>query len=158
MPDDLADYHAYPQPEWNGADSVSAAVGNVMQAHDEKSSSSAYNRLLHALGNNHAGTYFPVVLAAMPALEKILRSGKPWPQRTVLEALIDLLTSFQPDPAHGTLQGASLSAALRERILALKPLLGSLSTDNSMTNKSVQDLLHCLDDSTQLNGFTLDSA
>lgn len=147
MPDDLADSHAYPQPEWNGPDSVSAALGDVMQAHDEKSSSSAYNRLLYALGNNHAGTYFPVVLAVMPALEEILRSGKPWPQHTVLEALIDLLTSFQPDPAHDIFQGASLSSALRERIHALKPLLGSLTTDNPMTNKSAQDLLHCLDES-----------
>lgn len=38
------------------------------------------------------------------------------------------------------------------------PQLGSLSTDNPMTNKSVQDLLHCLVDSTQLTGITLDSA
>ncbi len=147
MPDELENYHAYPQPEWNDPGSVSAALGDVTQAHDKKSSSSAYNRLLYALGNNHAGTYFPVVLAVMPVLEEILRSGKPWPQHTVLEALIDLLTSFQPDPAHGTFQGASLSAALRERILALKPLLGSLTTDNPMTNKSARDLLHCLDES-----------
>lgn len=147
MPDELQAYHAHPQPEWNGPDSVSAALEEVMQAHDVDSSSSAYNKLLHALGNNHAGTYFPVVLAVMPALEKILRSGKPWPQRTVLEALIDLFASFQPDPAHECFEGASLSAALRARILALKPLPGSLSSDNPMTNKSAEDLLHCLDES-----------
>lgn len=147
MPDELADYDAYPQPEWNGPGSVSAAMEDVMQAHDEQSSSSAYNRLLYAVGNNHAGSYFPVVLAVMPGLEEILRSGKSWPQHAVLEALIDLLTSFQPDPAHGIFQGASLSAALRERIRALKPLLGTLTTDNPMTNKSAHDLLHCLNES-----------
>lgn len=147
MPDEFSDHDAYPQPQWNGPGSVSAALQEVMRARDVESSAAAYNELLQVLGNNHAGTYFPVVLAVMPALEKILQSGKPWPQRTVLEALIDLLTSFHPDPAHESFKGASLSAALRERILALKPLLGSLSSDNPMTNKSAQDLLRCLEES-----------
>lgn len=146
MPDEFQDYHAYPQPLWNGPGSVSAALQEVMRARDVESSGAAYNQLLHAMGNNHAGTYFPVVLAAMPALEKILRSGKPWPQHTVLEALIDLFSSFLPDPAHEYFQGASLRAALRERIRALKPLLEALGSDNPMTNKSTQDLLRCLEE------------
>ena len=146
MPAELADLNEYPQPERNRHDSVSVALEKVIQAHDKQSSSSAYNMLLYAVGNNHAGTYFPVVLAVIPVLETILCDGKPWSQHTVLEALIDLYSSFQPDPAYATFHEVSLSAALRDRISALKPHLVSLATGNPITDKSAQDLLNCLDE------------
>lgn len=137
------EFDAYPQPDWNRPESVSAALESVLQTCDEESSSSAYNKLLYALGNNHAGTYFPVALAVLPHLGSILDDGKPWPQRTVLEALIDLFSSFEPDPAYDTFNGVSLSAQLRDRITALKPHLASLATEG-ITKKSAQDLLDCL--------------
>src|SRR4051812_49042417 len=148
MPAELVDCSAYPQPDWNGPESVSIALEHVVRARDAESSSFAYNRLLYALGNNHAGTYYPVVLAVMPYFEAILCRGEPWSQRTVLETLIDLCTSFMPDPGHETFQGVSLSTMLRERIIDLKPHLAPLATGNSVTTKSAQDLLDCLDEQT----------
>lgn len=146
MPDNSVDFSGYPQPEWNGPDSVEVALNLVIQAHDEESSSSAYNKLLYAVGNNHAGTYYPVALAVMPSLEAIVRGGKPWPQRTVLEALIDLFSSFEPEPGYDTFHGVSLAEALREHITTFKPCLASLAAGSDITAKSAQDLQKCLDE------------
>lgn len=149
MKSDTEDFTAYPQPEWNRADSVAVALERVVRAHDKETSVSAYDDLLYALGNNHAGTYYPVVLAVMPSIEKILRSGKPWPQHTALEALIDLIVSFAPEPGHETFRGVSVSRALRDHIIALKPCLDALVTDNDMATKSVQELQASLDETEQ---------
>jgi hypothetical protein len=143
MTSEFIDFSIYPQPEWNGPQSVSTALELVIQARDKESSNSAYDRLLYAVGNNHAGTYFPVILAVMPHLETILHRGEPWAQRTVLEALIDLFSSFVPE--HETFEGVSISPVLRERISALKPHLAPLATGNPITSKSAKDLLDCLD-------------
>jgi hypothetical protein len=146
MPADIVDFNAYPQPQWNDPDTVSVALAHGINAHNEESSWAAYDRLLYAVGNNHAGTYFPVVLAVFPSLEVILRDGTPWPRHTVLQVLIDLFSSFQPDPGHDVSQEASLLAAVRHRIVSLKPYLASLTVDNGITNKSAQELLNCLDE------------
>jgi hypothetical protein len=146
MPSPSVEFVEYPQPEWNAPGSVTAAIESVIRARDKDTSSSAYNKFLYSIGNNHAGTYYPVVLAVVPRLESILRDGSPWPQRTVLEALIDLFTSFEPEVAHETFQGLSLSATLRERILALKQYVEPLAKTESVANKSAQDLLDCFDE------------
>lgn len=145
MQSETEDFTAYPQPEWNRPDSISVALARVVQAHDKETSISAYNDFLYALGNNHAGTYYPVVLAVMPSIETILLSGKPWPQHTILEALIDLVSSFTPQPGYETFRGVSVSHALRYRIIALKACLESLPTDNDIVTKSVQELQACLE-------------
>lgn len=141
-----ADLRANPQPEWNTPESVSTALEDVIKTCDEKSSSLAYNRLLYAVGNNHAGTYFPIILAVMPCLESILRAGERWPQRTVIQILIDLFSSFVPEPGWETFNGVSLRATLRERIIPLKSYVIPLCKDDSVASKCAQDFLKCLNE------------
>jgi hypothetical protein len=70
-------FSAYPQPERNTPETVSRALERVTLSRNIESSRLAYERLLGALGNGHAGVYHPVVLAVMPHLESILLSGEP---------------------------------------------------------------------------------
>src|SRR4051794_16343949 len=57
-----------------------------------------YHRLLSATGNNHAGSYYPVVVPAIAFLGEILEEGSPVAKVTTLDVLMDLLASFGPEP------------------------------------------------------------
>lgn len=94
---------SYPQPEWNTPVSMIEALVAVQGASDADSSKAAYERFLYAVGNNHAGTYYPVLLPALPFLEALLQTGGDWSQRTALCVLDDLIASFQPEPGHACL-------------------------------------------------------
>ena len=87
---DLPDLTTFSHPEWNDARSLSAAFDSILTANNEESSLNAYHRLLYAVGNDHAGTYYSVALGILPIIERILRDGSPWSQHTVLEVLIEL--------------------------------------------------------------------
>jgi len=94
---------SYPQPEWNTPASMIEALVAVQAASDADSSKAAYDRFLYAVGNNHAETYYPVLLPALPFLEALLQTGGDWPQHTALCVLDDLIASFQPEPGHACL-------------------------------------------------------
>ena len=84
----------------------------------------AYARLLHALGNNHAGTYYPVVVTVVPFLGAILRSGGLTARLRTLDVLIDLVGSFAPATGFEVVATATgdraLRAVLRQEVLALE--------------------------------------
>ena len=121
----------YPQPEWNIETSVADALVSVCQASDGNSSSAAYDKLLYAVGNNHAGTYYPVLLAVMPFLEEVLRLGEPWPTRTVLCTLGDLFGTFQPEVGHESAThfpgNCGVAQAFSQSVLKLSPILGTIA-------------------------------
>jgi hypothetical protein len=85
----------FPQPEWNHDSSVPDALVKVVRGERN-----GYDCLLRAVGNNHAGTYYPVLLPALPLLGLIIHSGSPSAQRIALCVLDDLATSFHSDPSH----------------------------------------------------------
>lgn len=147
MSKDLINLRAqYPQPDWNNADSVSLALEAVLNANDEKSSQAAYNKLLYSVGNNHAGTYYPVVLAIFSDIEKILGSGENWPQHTIIEVLIDLFTSFMPAPGQEMFNELPVSTQLRDHIIGLKGSVSMTATGTGKAAISAQDLLRHLNE------------
>jgi hypothetical protein len=137
----LPDLSAFTQPEWNNAEALPAALDSVLSANNEQSSQEAYHRLLYAVGNDHAGTYHPVALGILPTLGQILRIGGPWPQCTVLEVLIELYGSFQPEPGHGTFHGEPLQQLVRSAISDLLPLVNMLRNSKLDTARSANELL-----------------
>ena len=80
------DLSHFPQPESNDSGSVEAALDGLRDAEDESAASEAYDAFLWAVGNNHAGTFYPVILGVLPEIEQILRNGKAWAQRAAMEA------------------------------------------------------------------------
>ena len=117
---------------------------------DAATCSSAYNALMYSVGNNHAGTYYPVLLAAMPFLEQAAMEGSLWPQRAALSALDDLFASFHPEPGYeqASLNGADsqeIEPVLRRRVRALRDSLERIAqgeSPNASIAESLVDLLN----------------
>jgi hypothetical protein len=108
-------WDAEAQPPWN----TKGAVPNALRALAAASSETcdrAYQRLLYALGNNHVGTYYPVVLAAVPFLGDILRLGKEIARLCTLDVLIDLLGSFEPEKGFELVSTPTGQRPLRELV------------------------------------------
>lgn len=143
---DLPDLNQYPQPEWNRSTSVIEALNEVMSANDEGSSSNAYNTLLYTLGNNHAGTYYPVVLAVIPALESILVQGQPWPQHTVLNALIDLCGPFEPEFGYDDYRDLPVTNSLIRMVAERLPLIDQLAQGEGLNAQLARHLCELINE------------
>ena len=141
----LPDLTAFEQPPWNDAQSVSSAFTAVQEARDEASSLDAYHRLLYAVGNNHAGSYYSVALAILPGIGEVLRYGDPWSKHAVLEVLIELCGTFGPEPGQELYEDEPLPALLMQRSLKFAPLVRVLAIGESPTAKSAKQLLELLE-------------
>jgi hypothetical protein len=136
----------FPQPESNDSNSVDAALDALWNAYDEPTANDAYDALLWATGNNHAGTYYPVVLGVLPEIEQILVNGKEWAQRAAMESLIDLGGSFVPAEGYETYLGASVKETLNAFIHSMRHRIAPLATGTDMRAKSAIELLELIDD------------
>ena len=143
---DPINFNSYPQPEWNASNSVIGALEVLQQAHNKKSSDEAYGRFLSAVGNDHAGTYYPVVLAVLPQIEKVLNTGGVWAKRAGLEALIDLGGSFIPEPGHEFHCDVSVKEALQAAIRSMRPVVAPLMKSDTSISKIASDLIELIDD------------
>ncbi len=121
----------YSQPEWNKPGDVADALERIARA-----DAGAYDSLLYAVGNNHAGTYYPVLIPVVPFLEEIILKGEAASQRAVLCVLGDLFGSFQPE--HGYEQvdlpdggKQDVAAAFKQRLHALGPVLERIASSDS---------------------------
>lgn len=135
----------YSQPEWNKPDSVSTALVNAASAADARTCSSAYDCVLYALGNNHAGTYYPVLLAALPVFESMLSDPNHWAQRGAICLLEDLFASFHPEPGFEmvSVQGVQkdVEFAFKSGVRAFRPLLEELTREACPNAEIASDLL-----------------
>ena len=142
-----SDYGQYQQPPWSTSVSVEAAIGQVAVAASEVEASAAYEAVLNAVGNNHAGTYYPVALAVIPDLGLHIEFGGPWAQHSAVQVLLDLTGSFQPEPGcelfskPGTAAGISLRAQLREQVQGLSHKLQVLARHGRPGSAGAQELL-----------------
>jgi hypothetical protein len=123
-----------PQPEGNRPDAVPRALLELASAVSEVEATQAYHRFLFAVGNNHAGTYYQVVLATVPFLGQLLASGGDATRRASLEALIDLTDCFVPAPGQETVDGEAgsprdLKVLLAEQVRLLLPTIRALHED-----------------------------
>lgn len=151
LPDmDTLDPAPFPQPEWNDPDSVNGAIRALWKAHDHDSANEAYDRFLWAIGNNHAGTFHPVVLATLPQVRDILRDGTAWAQRAALESLIDIAGSFTPEPGHDTHLGAPVQAAVQSFVQSLRPRIAELAEGSGVASGSARELIELIDDLLEL--------
>lgn len=141
----------YPQPESNDSGSVKAALDALHNAVDESTANEAYDAFLWAVGNNHAGTFYPVVLGVLPEIELILINGKAWAQRAVMELLIDLGGSFVPEEGYENYLGTSVQRALIKSIQSMRHHVAALVDGNDARAKSAIDLLELIDDQADLD-------
>ncbi len=67
----------------------------VVRATDQTSSQAAYNAVLSGVGNNHQGTLYPEAEHAVEPLLAIAVATPGWPANTALNALTEMIGSFQ---------------------------------------------------------------
>lgn len=138
-------WDGYAQPEWNEPRSVAIALAHAATAADAASCASAYDRVLYALGNNHSGTYYPVVLAALPVFESLLNSQSLWAQRCALCILDNLFASFHPELGFesASLGGRveNVEAAFRAGVRAFRPLLEAITMQAGPNAQVASELL-----------------
>lgn len=89
---DEVDWHAYSMPpsgQWYRADDVPAAFRLLVTAASREEGRGAYNRMLSAIGNNHAGRLYPDASTRPPSRPRrfsfawlvscrVGRAGLPW--------------------------------------------------------------------------------
>jgi hypothetical protein len=137
------------QPPSNARDEVANALRALSVASPE-TSDKTYSRMLYALGNNHAGTYYPVALAVVPFLGAILREGGPEARLRALDVMIDLVGSFRPEPGFETVATSagrrSLDDVLKSKVLGLAGLIEQRRRDAASPEEArlTQDLLALL--------------
>lgn len=126
--DDVA-WTAYAQP-WNKPpDTVPrlldrlAALGRDGRAEDLRSP------VLFALGNDHAGTYYPLAVPAVRCLAEVLQDGNETTRWQTLDLLADLLGSFDPDPdvVPSASEQRALQAALQDAGASLRPIVEAIA-------------------------------
>jgi hypothetical protein len=144
-------WDAFDQPEWNTCNSIVDALTGLITATDAQSSSAAYHHVLYAVGNNHAGTYYPVLIAVLPFLEKIAIEGTDWPQRTALSILDDLFASFSPEPDHEWIVVPHLGlqpteAVFKQRLHMMRGALEHIVNHQNPSAQIAQALLDLLND------------
>lgn len=136
----------FPQPDSNEPGSVEAALDAIRHAEDESTADEAYDAFLWAMGNNHAGTFYPVILGVLPEIEQILMQGKAWARRAVMESLIDLGGSFVPEEGYENYLGASVQETLNAFIQSMRQQVALLAKGSDACAKSAADLLELIDD------------
>ena len=118
----------FPQPKWNSPGEVPEALLQMIQVENKTEAQSAYHRVLFSLGNDHAGTYYPAAIHAVPFLIEMLAHDKDFVREAALDVLIDLLGSFEPEAAFRSFSNSSgievpLNAALRDAVSGYRPMI-----------------------------------
>ena len=120
-------WDAYRQPS-NDENAVPKALRALAFASTEVEAHDAYGALLDAVGRDHAGTYYPVVVPAIGFIGEIIDAGGPHARRYALEALTDLVWSFEPEPGFEKINNelgreVGLQAAVKQAGARLAPLI-----------------------------------
>jgi len=130
---------------------VAAALTALAFAESDGAATDAYHRFLFAVGNDHCGSYFPIVLDAVPYLGEILAAGTPRVRARTLDVLIDLVGSFGPDAeieSQDEFRPGDLPMLLKASVENLRPIIESLTEGTAAPDVQAlaKDLLGCLGD------------
>lgn len=128
---------------------VAAALKSLAFAESDGAATEAYHRVLFAVGNDHRGSYFPIVLDAVPYLGEILATGTDRVRARTLDVLIDLVGSFGPDAeveSQDEFRPDYLPMLLKARVENLRPIIESLTEGTAAPDVQALalDLLECL--------------
>jgi hypothetical protein len=150
---DDVDWHGYSMPpseQWYRADNVPAAFRLLVASSSQEEGQNAYNGMLSAIGNNHAGCLYPAAVPAVPLLTRVARELLGWPRWSALEILIECLIFSVDreefvDPSGSTIRTKD---AIVTAVRSTREDLQRLAQEQVAfpPAKSAQDLLEQLDE------------
>jgi hypothetical protein len=116
-----AAYSMPPSAQWYHPDVVPAAFELLTTASSEEEGRDAYNSMLFAVGNNHAGCLYPAAVPATPLIVRVAREHEGWQRWAALEILIECL-AFDVDREQFTGPTGSVVHAKEAIIAATRDL------------------------------------
>ena len=127
------DWTAVPGPKWYRPSDVPSALRAL--ASNPEGRGDVTSQALFAFGNNHAGTYYPVVLPALPFLRQILEHGDR-SARMATMAVLEELTYFEPEFEFTTVvgpdgAGVALANLFERSVLGLRDALTTITSSAS---------------------------
>jgi hypothetical protein len=93
---DWAAYAMPPSEQWYEGGDVLRAFRRLVAVASQQEADDAYNAMLFAIGNNHAGCLYPAAAPAVPLLIRVAREYQGWARQAALEILIECV-SFDVD-------------------------------------------------------------
>ncbi len=85
----MPDWSTFPGPKYYEPSTVEPALRALACASSEEEATDANNRVLFAVGNNHAGTLYPAAVAAGPEIVEVTLRGSGWAQHAAFEVLVE---------------------------------------------------------------------
>ncbi len=91
------DWSEYLGPEYFSPDELIESLIDLNNYDTVNAEHGLDNKVLFAVGNNHAGTYYPAILSAVDIIIEIERSSDIEPARKCANAILNDLYYFQPE-------------------------------------------------------------
>lgn len=91
------DWESYCGPEYYDSREIVDVLTDLVNFDESKAPHGLDNKVLFAVGNNHAGTYYPALLAAVDILMEIERSASNQNSRSCAYAILNNLYYFEPE-------------------------------------------------------------
>jgi len=91
------DWAGFNGPSMYDANAVPSALHSLLELDDSNKSEEVGNNLISALGNNHAGVYYPVALNAFDYIIQIANSTESKTCRMCALAVLNDFYYFEPD-------------------------------------------------------------
>ncbi len=142
-------WEQYLGPKYYNPNEASLALHQLLNLNEEQDRSTIYNHVLSAIGNNHRGTYYPVIIDALDIIIGIAFNGKSEIARNCsLDMMIDLYCAFCPElGTYNNLSFEELETIVKSKVEATQEHLESiyLSPHESDRNRQlIKDLIEAI--------------
>ena len=142
-----SEFESYPQLPWNSATAVDDARDLLSNAQSEDDAAHAQQAMFNALGNNHAGTYYPIALAVVAHLGLQVELGSLWAQYAAVQTLLDLTGSFEPENGYEAFApseqepAAHVQSELRRQVRGLASKLRTVAVHDRPASLGAAELI-----------------
>jgi hypothetical protein len=137
---------ALPCPPWSSSADIEVTLRALAGA-SEKTGLAACSGVLFSVGNHHAHTYWPAVLAVIPRLAPILRDGTELARARTPGVLIDLILLFAPEPGFEYVDTPAgpraLAHLVRDEIRRLSLAIDDLASSEETSSKVSRSPASC---------------
>ena len=133
------DWASEPRSEWNSPQDVPPALIAAWRGESD-----AYDRLMAVLANNHAGTWYPVLLPAMPFLHEVLAQAPADGVAAVLGLLDDFVYSFDVEPSSPQLD-RQRELAFRDALVPIRQTAAAIAATQPQHADMALDLIDGID-------------
>ena len=120
-------WDSYPRPSYIKVCRVPEALRALYYADEKDDSKDVADQLSWAVGNDHCGSYYPVLLGALPFIEDVLRNGGIRSKSIALCFLYNILGHVLDQDCGGFTNSSGnsvdIDAEFRSCMAGLRPLL-----------------------------------